>query len=1102
MKSRIAKAGLIAAEIAGLAVAAVFCLAAFIAWRAQSGPVDLGWAAPAFKSAANAAAFGGAVRRIGDISLEKLDDKGGWRLTFSEVRLGKPRSEATARVPLIAADLYPRDFFSGRAGPRRVIFDGAELRIVRRADRRIKFDFGAGAGERTNVVASLTGGAYFREAFERAELRRVRINFVDEGSGRTWRGENAFASLARTPEGYAAALDATFDISGAPASVAFRADYAVEADLIDATLDLTSAPVGDLFALFYDAPPDLFTSLVSGRAGLRVKGDGTVTASAIDVTAGAGSVRLGAAPAAVEMIGVRAAFDPKKNAFDIERASVVSALGKGGVSGAAQLFLVEGSRKIERIAFDLEGADIVVAPPGLFPAPLALEKTAARGEYKVAARALELSSLTASAGGLELSGGLSLARAEGKSPAVKGALKIDGAIGVARLITIWPEKVAQGARKFVSERIGAGTFSALDFVIDLPAGAVGADGVVPDDAMALSFRAADAVVEYAPGMTPLRRVSGRGVLRGNSFRFDAARGEVNGVAITEGLVDIPVIAPKGELAHFSFRAAGDAQNIMTVLAEPPLAILKETKLTPSQFKGPVDARVKISRPNLSVAPPDSYRYEGTARFSGARVDAVFNDVDLEGASGVLTLRTDGLVVKGKGALASAPVSFDWRQRFHGAGDKTVLALEGVADSEAADLFGVPSRQLVQGDVDFKLKAKGDLSAFRTMEVEADFAKAAILVDRLGWLKPNGAPAAGRASIAFGAEGIGVKNIFVEGEGLNLEGEAAFLPGGALASASLPVFRLDGAADLSLTAARAPAGALQITATGRYLNAGPMMRDLVEGGGGGASPEPAVELTARIEQLDLRNAAAWRDASLDFRRAGGAIELLSLSAISAGQKTLSVTMRPSGEGAMTDQYVEARTEDLGAFMRGVFGVTSIRGGQGQLTLDLSADEGRPRPGSLEASDLRVVNAPILAKIFAAGSLTGLADLVNGDGIELSSASAKFALDKGAVRVKEARATGPSVGMTAQGSFGVGAGEFNLSGAVAPAYGVNSILGRTPLIGELFVNREGEGVLALAYTIDGPATEPRVTVNPLSALAPGVLRRMFEGGREEAPKAPPK
>lgn len=470
MKSRIAKAGLIAAEIAGVAVAAALGLAAFIAWRAQSGPVDLGWAAPVFKSAANAAAFDGAVRRIGDISLEKLDDKGGWRLTMTDVRLGKAQSEATASVPLITADLYPRDFLSGRAGPRRVVFDGPELRIVRRADRRIKLDFGEGSGERTNVIASLTGGAYLREAFERAELRRVRINFVDEGSGRTWRGENASASLARSPAGYDAELAATFDIAGAPARVAFKADYALDADLINATLDLNSAPVGDLVALFYDAPPDLFTALVSGRAGLRVKGDGTVTASAIDLTAGEGTVRLGAAPVAVQNIGVRAAFDPKRNAFDIERASVVSAFGEGEISGAVQLFLVEGARKIDRISFDLRGADIVVAPPGLFPAPLAFGSAAAAGDYKIGARALDLATLAATADGFSLSGGLSLAGGRGKSPAVKGALKIDGALGVERLVSIWPESVAQGARKFVSERIDAGTFSSIDFRIDFSGG--------------------------------------------------------------------------------------------------------------------------------------------------------------------------------------------------------------------------------------------------------------------------------------------------------------------------------------------------------------------------------------------------------------------------------------------------------------------------------------------------------------------------------------------------------------------------------------------------------------------------------------------------------
>jgi hypothetical protein len=97
------------------------------------------------------------------------------------------------------------------------------------------------------------------------------------------------------------------------------------------------------------------------------------------------------------------------------------------------------------------------------------------------------------------------------------------------------------------------------------------------------------------------------------------------------------------------------------------------------------------------------------------------------------------------------------------------------------------------------------------------------------------------------------------------------------------------------------------------------------------------------------------------------------------------------------------------------------------------------------------------------------------------------------LREARATGPSVGITAEGQFALeGDRAIELRGAVAPAYQVNSFLGKAPLIGDLFVNRKGEGLLALSYEVEGEPAEPRVTVNPLSALAPGVLRRMFEGG----------
>ncbi|WP_164055925.1 hypothetical protein, partial [Serratia marcescens] len=37
---------------------------------------------------------------------------------------------------------------------------------------------------------------------------------------------------------------------------------------------------------------------------------------------------------------------------------------------------------------------------------------------------------------------------------------------------------------------------------------------------------------------------------------------------------------------------------------------------------------------------------------------------------------------------------------------------------------------------------------------------------------------------------------------------------------------------------------------------------------------------------------------------------------------------------------------------------------------------------------------------------------------------------------------------------------------------------------------EGVIGITYEIAGQVSQPRLTVNPLSAVAPGFLRKMFE------------
>ena len=50
----------------------------------------------------------------------------------------------------------------------------------------------------------------------------------------------------------------------------------------------------------------------------------------------------------------------------------------------------------------------------------------------------------------------------------------------------------------------------------------------------------------------------------------------------------------------------------------------------------------------------------------------------------------------------------------------------------------------------------------------------------------------------------------------------------------------------------------------------------------------------------------------------------------------------------------------------------------------------------------------------------------------------------------------------------------------------------------MSREGEGVFAITYDVRGSLEEARVSVNPLSGIVPGVLRRVFENPEAPVPQ----
>jgi hypothetical protein len=61
---------------------------------------------------------------------------------------------------------------------------------------------------------------------------------------------------------------------------------------------------------------------------------------------------------------------------------------------------------------------------------------------------------------------------------------------------------------------------------------------------------------------------------------------------------------------------------------------------------------------------------------------------------------------------------------------------------------------------------------------------------------------------------------------------------------------------------------------------------------------------------------------------------------------------------------------------------------------------------------------------------------------------------------------------------------------PLYGLNAALGNIPVLGGIFVGRQGEGLVGITFAIRGNLDDPDIMVNPMSVLTPGIFRQIFE------------
>ena len=199
----------------------------------------------------------------------------------------------------------------------------------------------------------------------------------------------------------------------------------------------------------------------------------------------------------------------------------------------------------------------------------------------------------------------------------------------------------------------------------------------------------------------------------------------------------------------------------------------------------------------------------------------------------------------------------------------------------------------------------------------------------------------------------------------------------------------------------------------------------------------------------------------------------------------------------------QSADAGSLLR--FTDLYKRMNAGSLTFQI-ATTGEPLAGELSIKRFAILDEAAIADLNTrAGAPGGRAIVTDPKNVQFSRLNTTFTIGSGKIEVSDGVMSGPVLGGTVEGTIDYAKGNVDVKGTLVPAYLVNNFLNKIPLLGQL-LGGENEGLFSINYRAYGPIASPQVTYNPLSVVAPGFLRKLFEAGgpTEIVPpsKLPPK
>lgn len=655
---------------------------------------------------------------------------------------------------------------------------------------------------------------------------------------------------------------------------------------------------------------------------------------------------------------------------------------------------------------------------------------------------------------------------------------------IERIAAYWPYDVGVNARSWVTQNLTQGVANNAVAEIKMPP-SFWINGILPVDGIRAEVPFEQLDIRLAPDLPHIKKAKGFVAFTRDTMRVTLDEGLMKESVIKQGAsAFIPNLGgAEVEQMEIKGTTVGAVSDLLSFYDVQQKKLGKKSSFNASKIKGEATSDFTVNFPLLQDLKLTDILYTLHSDIRNFDYADVVPNIALTKGLFTLDYKDKTMTVDGVGSLngVETKINYSTSEKEGRTADAEMTLLNTM---QAQDLpkLGFPKIEQASGNIAMQYQMR-EWQGKRNISINLDAQDAAIAYPSIGFSKPM--KEAFNIKLKLQAEGEAtptLKAFQASGANVNAKGTADFDAAGNLNQLFLSDIHFgqnDGQVKISREGERY---ILQVAAD--KLNLEPIIQYYSQKKEDGKKDNTFFTLKGTSKVVLMANGEQFTNVAGDLTCVADKCVSATLNAKSRDNTNLTISLTPSAK----ENVLSVSAENAGAVLRGLDVIKDIRGGvmTTRAVQDANVPDA-PFTGNLIIKDFRIVGTPILARLLTLGSLTGIVDTLNGNGIAFTKLDGRYTYGNKTYQLNDFKLYGSSIGILVNGYANLKDSLIKLSGTLIPAYAINNVIGQVPIVGNLL----GDGVFATSFTVDGNLDNPDTKVYPLSTIAPGILSDFMRG-----------